>query len=315
MYLSGTDQRTEKRNALRTMTENADRALSDRISSLSGRETAVSALLAIDWPSDLAREVGSRPPNRLFCRIRIEDLPGGEYRIFADTIAHAAGESNPIEQPNWMLWKAAIIRYHLFEASDTTQWISLIAKLDTRGIRPPPCLAGFDFSDICATDWQIPEPGQLTWLWQAARQDAAPLPLSRPHFGSEGASGFQDLIFSLRTDEVDPAAIGREYCELRGQLGLPSDFDSLTNAAKCSVISDAGWAPETITRFLRLAARRNTIRSFSGSLRAAASGMQSYANFCVFIGRPSFSLQTENVLLRSGLSGQAGHSRNISRTS
>ena len=128
-----------------------------------------------------------------------------------------------------------------------------------------------------------------------------PLPLSRPHFGPEGASGFQDLIFSLRTDTVDSAAIGRELCELRDQIGLPSDFDSLTNAAKCSVVSDAGLAPETITRFLRLAAKRNTARLFGGSLRAAASGMQPYLNFCVFIGRPAFPVQTENILLRSGL--------------
>ena len=67
-------------------------------------------------------------------------------------------------------------------------------------------------------------------------------------------------------------------------------------------IIDAGRAPETIARFTRLAAIRNTARSFPGSLRAAASGMQPYANFCVFIGRPAFPAQTENILLRVGLS-------------
>ena len=102
LYLSRTDQRTAKRNSLRITTANANKVLSDRSSSMSDRETAVSALLAIDWNSDLAREVGSRPRNHLFCLLRNEELPGSEYRIFADTIAHAADESNPIEHPNWL---------------------------------------------------------------------------------------------------------------------------------------------------------------------------------------------------------------------
>ena len=126
MYLSQTDQRTAKRNALRITTDNANKVLSDRISSLSGREAAVSALLAIGRNSDLSREVGSRPLVHLFCLLHNEEFPGDVYRIFADTIAHAAGESNPTEHPNCLLWTALITRYHLLEAADTTQWISLI---------------------------------------------------------------------------------------------------------------------------------------------------------------------------------------------
>ena len=169
MSLSRTDQRTAKRNSHRIITDNANQVLSDRSPSLSGRETAVAALLAIGRNSDLAREVGSRPPGHLSCLLRNEGLPGGEYRIFADTIAHAAGESNPIEHPNRLLRNALAIRYHLFAATGATQWTSLRPKLDTRGIRTPPCLAGFAFSDICAMGWQIPEPDQFTWPGKVSR--------------------------------------------------------------------------------------------------------------------------------------------------
>lgn len=189
MYLSGTG--AARRNAIRIMANYANNDLSDRRSSLSGRETAVSALLAIDWTSDLAREVGSRPLDRLPCRLRNEEFPGDEYRIFADTIDHASGESNPIAHPILLLWKAMIIRYHLFEAADATHRISLIAKLDTRGTRSPPCLAGFAFSDICAMGWQIPEPDLLTWLWQAARQDASPYHLAAPISGQKVHRAFR----------------------------------------------------------------------------------------------------------------------------
>lgn len=90
-------------------------------------------------------------------------------------------------------------------------------------------------------DWKSHGPDLLTWFRHASRQDAAPLPLCRPHFGPEGNSDLEDLILPLRTDTVDPTSIGREFCELRDQLGLPVNFDSLANAAKCSAISDAGW--------------------------------------------------------------------------
>ena len=121
IYLSRTDQRAAKRNAHRIMTANANRVLSDRSSAVSDSEAAVSALLAIDWGSDLARDVGSRPLNSIIRLLRSEDLDGDERRFFADAIAHASGESNPTEHPNWLLWNALIIRYRLFDAADATQ--------------------------------------------------------------------------------------------------------------------------------------------------------------------------------------------------
>ena len=128
-------------------------------------------------------------------------------------------------------------------------------------------------------EWGTPEPDIIAWLWQAARQDAAPLPLGRPSFGSEGAEDFQNLIYFIRTDSVDSTATGREFCEFRDELGLPSQFEFLPYADKRSAISDAGWGPGAVVRFLHLSAKRNAIRAFGGSLRSAASGMQSYANF------------------------------------
>ena len=83
------------------MTASAMRALSYFRSAPSDREAAVSALFAIDWNSDLARVVGSRPlnPTRL---LRSEDLGCEEYLIFAYAVAQDSGKSNPNEHPNWL---------------------------------------------------------------------------------------------------------------------------------------------------------------------------------------------------------------------
>lgn len=74
------------------------------------------------------------------------------------------------------------------------------------------------------------------------------------------------MTFCLRADTADSDSIDLAFCELRDQPGLPLDFGSLTNAAKWSIIGDACWGPETVTRFLRLRAKRRNIRSFGGSL-------------------------------------------------
>ena len=47
---------------------------------------------------------------------------------------------------------------------------------------------------------------------------------------------------------------------------------------------------------------RNTLIAFAGSLRPAASGMQSFENFCDFAGRRPFTVQTDTVLLWSNIS-------------
>ena len=48
-------------------------------------------------------------------------------------------------------------------------------------------------------------------------------------------------------------------------------------------------------------AQRNAVRAFAGSIRPAASGMQSYLNFCGFHRRPTSPAQADTILKRSGL--------------
>ena len=53
-----------------------------------------------------------------------------------------------------------------------------------------------------------------------------------------------------------------------------------------------------IANFISIGANRNTLRAFAGSLRPAASCMQSFKNFCEFFGRQPFPIQTDTVILR-----------------
>ena len=112
------------------------------------------------------------------------------------------------------------------------------------------------------------------------------------------------MTFSFWTDSVDSTSVGRELCELRHQPGMPSDFDSLTNDAKCAVIIDAGWGPGAVSHFPRLAAGRDATPSFGGLRREAASRMKTYRNLRTFIRRPASPAQTENIprggILRPG---------------
>ena len=86
---------------MRIMTASAKSSLSYFGSAPSDHETAVSALLALDWDLDLAREVGSRLLNYPIV-LHIEELGRGEYLIFAYDIKQDAGKSNPTERPIWL---------------------------------------------------------------------------------------------------------------------------------------------------------------------------------------------------------------------
>ena len=212
------------------MAENANRALSDRCSPQSGRGTASPAFVAISRTSDLTREVGYRPHNRLLRLARDGVLPKDGYFIPDETIARAAGDSNPIEHPHWFLWGSLTIRYHLCESADSPHRISAAAKLDTRGISSPLCSAGF--ADIVAMGRQTPGQDIPTCSRQGDCQDSALLPHRCPHFRMEGGSGIHDMIFSFLTYSVDSTLIIRYFCELRDELGLPPDLYSPTNASK-----------------------------------------------------------------------------------
>ena len=59
--------------ALITLTDHANRILADRTQTADARHKAVAALMAIDWPADLTRIVGSGRVNRLLQAMRNEN--------------------------------------------------------------------------------------------------------------------------------------------------------------------------------------------------------------------------------------------------
>ena len=176
-----------------------------------------------------------------------------------------------------------------------------MARLDSRGLRSPLCLSKVPFGQLIAAPWDLPHPDMLIWVWQAARTDHEPSRTALPRSAYTPPSDFQELICSLRADSIQDTGIGRDYTDLRRDLSLPVGFDNLSTAAKYSALSNSGADSSRILKFLSLAAQRNTIRAFAGSLRPAASGMQNYKNFCEYIGRPALPVQSDTVLLWSGL--------------
>ena len=85
---------------------------------------------------------------------------------------------------------------------------------------------------------------------------------------------------SAKTDSVANTDIGEEYARLGREFGLPENFELLSMAGDIQALNANLIEPARILRFLDLGAKRNTLRDFAGSLRPAASGMQSYSNFC-----------------------------------
>ena len=236
IHLSSTDQTKAKIMALRLITANANRIVTDRSETLKDKEDAVLALMSIEWAPSIAQAIGSRDLNRLLHYIRQDVLPADEYRIFADMIAHATDETRTFEHAQWALWRGAIIRYYLFEISPLRGWISLVARLDSRGIRTPTDLARCEFSDLEATDWQLPHPDMLIWLWQGARQGNTTRPPATSHRPLSSAADLQSLILSLRTDDIRLTGGVRDYEALKRELGLPRDFEALSQAAKCDAL-------------------------------------------------------------------------------
>ena len=126
-------------------------------------------------------------------------------------------------------------------------------------------------------------------------------PPSTPHRLLCAASDLQSPILSLRTDDINLAGRVREYEDLKHDLGLPPDFERRLQAAKRDAIRSINARPGEIHQLFSLGARRNTIRAFAGSLRPAASGMQSRLNCCIFAGKPGFPAQPDTVRLWSFL--------------
>ena len=257
--------------------------------------------MAADWTADAVRQIGGRRLNKLLQMARQGIFSGPTYRAFADMITHATDKDLAIIHTQWESWGNLIAKYHLFEIADLQGWATLILNLDSKGIRAPWELQRMEFPDLNKAGWQLAHPDMLFWLWQAARQESGPGRGNLPFAVYTPQPDFQRLILSLRTDHIDQAEISARYREWCGELGLPANFEGLTNAGKCAELVRAGANRMDILRFLNLSAQRNTIRAFAGSLRPVASGMQNYKNFREFPGRPPFQVGSDTILLWGGL--------------
>ena len=191
LHLSNTERIQAKSVALRVLTANANLLVwGDRSASKADKEAALSALTEIEWAPDLARSVGPRNLNRLLARIRNDEFPHEEYLILADMIAHSADEAVPLEHPQWALWEGLIARYHLFEMAPTSDRATLVAKLDTRGIRSPADLTRLLFEDLSNSDWGLPHPDMMVWLWHGGSSGFNGAPPSSSSLYSGSGLGF-----------------------------------------------------------------------------------------------------------------------------
>ena len=162
--------------ALITLTDNADRILAGRTESKDAKQKAVTALMAIEWATDLATAVGSKRANRLLRASRNERFPTDEYELWRDMMIYSTGESAPIQHTQWVVWRKLIARFRLCEIADIKALMRLVARFDKRCIRAPGCLARIPFDQLMAAEWKIPHPDMLVWILQVAMQDAGEFP-------------------------------------------------------------------------------------------------------------------------------------------
>ena len=301
IHLSESESLQSKTAALTVLTENANKALADRSLSLAGKKEALSALMAAEWSPATVRSIGSKALNRLLHLVRSDVMKGEEYRNFADMITLAADPAQPSFHGQWDLWKSAITRFHLYEIAEQGDWKGLVAQLDGRGVLSPLHLQMIPFAELIKADWELSHPDMLIWLWQAAREDDGPNRPNLPFRLHTPSPDLQELIVPLRKKHIDSTHIALDYSAMKVSLGLPASFDGLSNANKCGLLERSGAEQLAILRLLNLGAQRNTLRAFAGSLRPAASGMQSYLNFCAFLKRPCFPVDSDTVLLWSAL--------------
>ena len=297
-FTSG-DQIESRTQALKVLTDHGNLVLADRTSAVKMQEDSLLAMMAVDWSPRITTAIGSRPLNRLFHRIWNEVFDREEYIIFRDMIIYAADDAIPLEHTQWNLWRTLMARHRLFEITDMRHWVSLVARLDTRGIRTPFCLQRVPFRELSAVDWEVEYPDMLLMMWQAARLEATPHRRAPPAADSVDFESFRSMIMSLRHDSIHDTGVARDYAAMKEELSPPPDYELLSMANKCTSLANCGAGNFRIHRFLDLGAKRNTLRAFACSLRPAASGMQSYLNFCPFMQRPTFPVCSDAVLLWS----------------
>lgn len=156
LYLSETDRIKAKADAIRTLAINANSALSDRLSKREDKEKEIAALMAIEWTPGLARAVGPDPLNKLIKRLKNDVSPSGEYEISRDMLARATDDSITAYESDWRILHELIIRLHLFEIAELREWIALVGRFDSKGIRTPRCLARIPFGELSRMNWESP---------------------------------------------------------------------------------------------------------------------------------------------------------------
>ena len=301
IHLSESELLQSRTAALTVLTENANKALADRSISLAEKKKALSALMAVEWSAATVRSIGSKALNRLLQLTRSDIMQGAEYRKFADMITRAADPVDTLPNGRWEMWKSVIARFHLYEIAEQSAWRGLVTQMNGRGILSPLHLKNVPFGELIKADWELAQPDMLLWLWQAVREVESPNRPSLPFRLHTPGPDFQKLITSLRRKNIGDTDITIEYEALKASLGLSADFEGLSNTAKCARLKDTKADQLTILRLLDLSAQRNTLRAFAGSLRPAASGMQSYLNFCTFMDRPCFPVDSDTIVLWSAL--------------
>lgn len=131
------------------------------------------------------------------------------------------------------------------------------------------------YAELMGAGWELHHPRMLIRFWKGSRHDSAPrlLPRQRAEFNHPDDS--HSLVRSVRTDSLDETAIGEEYANLGREFALAPNFDILAMSGKIRLLRDRRIEPTRILKFLDPVAKRGTVRAFSGSLRPAASGVQS----------------------------------------
>ena len=298
--LSGAGQHS-RTHALIVLTDNANKILADSTSTKQQKEDALIDMMALGWAPMAVKAIRDRPLNKLPKRIQNEVFDKEEYILSRDMIIFSTDDGVSLEHTQRNLWRELMVRFHLFEITDMRHWVALVAHLDTKGLRTPMRLQRVPFSELLAVGWQLEHPDMLVMLWQAARSDASAHTMSLLDKALVSPEAFHALILSLRHESIRDTDTVPEYEEMRRGPAIHPDFDELSASNKRSALSRTGLGQFRILKLLDLGAKRNTPRSFAGSLRPAASGMQNYLNFCQFLGRTPFPVDTDTVLLRSAM--------------
>ena len=206
-------------------------------------------MMALDWTPALVQAVGFKLLGDVLKYVRQGALDGPTYRLFADMIVHASDEPIPPEHTQWRIWRQLMIRFHLFEVTDIKAWVALIARFDSRGIRPPICLQRIPYTGLMATGWELPHPDMLIWIWHAARHDSSTCLTSRPHAEFTPPDDFQSLICTLRANSVDTADVGAEFTCLGREFGLPPNFEAISTPTKIRILHGRKIEPTRILKF------------------------------------------------------------------